>query len=49
MLSLYVLLCIVAFCCCLSGSLKKAVGDISVPKERGVVERQRGDRLNYEK
>jgi len=49
MLSLYVLLYIVAFCCCLSGSLKKAVWDISVPKERGVVERQRGDRLNYEK
>jgi hypothetical protein len=29
--------------------VKKAVRDISVPKERGVVERQKGDRLNYEK
>jgi len=47
--SLYVLLYIVAFCCCLSGSLKKAVWHISVPKERGVVERQKGDRLTYEK
>jgi hypothetical protein len=33
------------------GSLKKAVAiwDISVPKELDVVERQKGDRLNYEK
>jgi hypothetical protein len=29
--------------------LKKAVWDISVPKEQGVIERQKGDRLNYEK
>jgi hypothetical protein len=29
--------------------LKKAVRVISVLKERGVVERLKGDRLNYEK
>jgi len=49
LISFHILLYIVEFSCYLSGSLKKAVRDISVPKERAVVERQKGDRLNNEK
>jgi len=42
---LYVLLIGLYFALCLSGSLKKAAWNISGLKERGVAERQKGDRL----
>jgi hypothetical protein len=49
LISLYILLNIISFYFCPSGSWKKAVVDIFIPEEQGVAARQKGDNLNYEK